>query len=226
VIAPKLPYDRRLGRSREVDLREVINAFFYILRAGCPWRMLPQDVPPRLTVQRYFYAWRDQSVWQGINHNLFMAAREDDNREARLSAGVIDSQSVKTTDSSGPRVTMPARRSRAGGCGVPLYDGEASNGKFMLDFPGEAFAPGGVPLYEIATPGSGTPIHANTKNKVDNVTEDVALVGGLDTRSNVRSWPRLTPSSDEHSATMSRPRQSSVGGRFCWIECIFDRFGS
>ena len=99
VLEPLLPPAKAGGRPRSTDLREVMNAILYLATGGCQWRMLPKDFPPLSTVQRYFYAWRDSGLWQAINHLLVMAAREIAGREASPSAGVIDSQSVKTTES-------------------------------------------------------------------------------------------------------------------------------
>jgi transposase len=98
-----LPLPRRLGRPRTADLREVMNAILYIASTGCQWRMLPKDFPPCSTVQRYFYEWRAMRLWTRINHYLAMAARELEGKEASPSAGAIDSQSVKTTESAGIR---------------------------------------------------------------------------------------------------------------------------
>lgn len=101
LVEPLLPAPKRLGRPRKTSLREVVNALLYLSSAGCAWRMLPKDFPPVSTVQGYFYAWRDENLWRTISNALVMAAREAAGREASPTAGVIDSQSVKTTESGG-----------------------------------------------------------------------------------------------------------------------------
>jgi putative transposase len=103
VIAPLLPKPQGRGRPWGWPLREILNAIFYVLRSGCPWRLLPSDLPPWGTVYRWFVAWRDAAVFEKINHALVMIDRERVGRDASPTAAVLDSQSVKTTEAGGPR---------------------------------------------------------------------------------------------------------------------------
>ncbi|MFD0387209.1 IS5 family transposase [Tistrella bauzanensis] len=103
LIEPFMPAPNKVGRPRKWPMREIWNAIQYIAAAGCQWAMLPKDFPPFTTVQHYFYRLRDSGMFDIINETLVMSARLLAGRAAGPTAGVIDSQSVKTTESGGPR---------------------------------------------------------------------------------------------------------------------------
>ena len=103
VIEPHLPPAHGTGRPRSWPMREIANGIFYVMRAGCPWRLLPSDLPPWGTIYRWFAKFRDDGLLEKINHSLVMADRERVGREASPSGAIIDSQSVKTTKAGGPR---------------------------------------------------------------------------------------------------------------------------
>jgi putative transposase len=100
-IEPHLPAPRAPGRPRLHPLREILDAIFYIVRSGCAWRLLPNDFPPWKTVHHYFRTWRIDGTWERMHAALRKRLRVRMKRDPQPSAGVVDSQSVKSTGVGG-----------------------------------------------------------------------------------------------------------------------------
>lgn len=103
LLSELIPLAKHGGRPRTTDIREVFNAIFYILRAGCAWRLLAHDFPCWKTIYHYWREWRISGLWERINNILRQTLRRKIGREIEPSAAVIDSQSVKTTERGGLR---------------------------------------------------------------------------------------------------------------------------
>ena len=117
IVAPLIPPGRRGGRKRSVDVREVLNAVFYVLATGCQWQALPKDLPPKSTAHFYFSLWDWDGTLERIHEALYVATREASGREASPTAAIIDSQSAKGSQKGARRLTrramMRPRRLRA-----------------------------------------------------------------------------------------------------------------
>jgi transposase len=116
LIAPLIPPAKHGGRHRQVNVREVLNAIFYVLSTGCQWKALPKDLPPKSTAHYYFMLWDWDGTLERIHHVLYVQVREREGREASPTAAVIDSQSAKTAQKGAKlsirRASMRAKRSR------------------------------------------------------------------------------------------------------------------
>ena len=108
LIAPHIPDAEPGGRRRSADIRDVLNAIFYVLKSGIQWDMLPHDFPPKGTVYHYYNTWRKDGTWQRLNAALRGELRQELGRNEMPSAGIADSQSVKTSAKGGDADTMQA----------------------------------------------------------------------------------------------------------------------
>lgn len=102
VPAPKSGKGKK-GRPSKLDRRQLVNAIFYVVRAGCAWRMLPQDFGPWSTVYGYFRTWTQDWTWRFIHDALRDCVRKSEGRQVAPTAAILDSQSVKTPDQAGER---------------------------------------------------------------------------------------------------------------------------
>src|ERR1035437_2512981 len=104
LIAPVIPPAKRGGGKRTVSVREVVNGLMYVLSTGCQWRAIPKDLPPRSTVNGYFFLWDWDGTLDRVHHALYVKCREQAFREASPTAAIIDSQSVKSAEKGGARI--------------------------------------------------------------------------------------------------------------------------
>lgn len=117
VVAPLIPQAKRGGRPRDVDMREVLNAVFYLLSTGCQWDALPKDLPAKSTVYDYFSLWRSDRTLLRLHGALYAEVREASGRNRGPTVAILDSQSAKAAQKGGRRstrrATTRARKSRA-----------------------------------------------------------------------------------------------------------------
>jgi transposase len=118
LIEPSIPPAKRGGRRREVNVREVLNAIFYVLSTGCQWQALPTDLPPKSTAHSYFMLWDWDGTLERIHHTLYVETREREGREASPTAAIIHSQSAKAAQKGAPRSTRKGLMRARGSSGA------------------------------------------------------------------------------------------------------------
>jgi putative transposase len=111
ILQPLVPEAKPGSPPLVHQTRELLDAiFFYVVRGGCAWRLLPHDFPPWQTAYHYFRVWRINGTWERIHKTLRERTRRKAAREATPSAAIVDSQSVRTTEKGGSAATTAQRR--------------------------------------------------------------------------------------------------------------------
>ena len=108
LVETHIPPERWGGRTRSVDVREVLNGILYLLRSGCAWRAIPHDLPNWGTCRHYYDRFRADGTWLAIHERLRDRVRERAGRDPAPTAAVVDAQSVRTTEKGGSRVSTRA----------------------------------------------------------------------------------------------------------------------
>jgi putative transposase len=111
IIEPMIPKAATGGRPRTVEMREIVNAILYLNRTGCAWRLLPRDFGPWSSVYHYFRMFRDDGTWERVHSKLREKVRRKAGKKPTPSAGIIDSQSIKT-DAPSKRTGTATMRAR------------------------------------------------------------------------------------------------------------------
>src|SRR6266545_5936871 len=106
LLDPSVPPVKLGGRPADHVRREIVNAILYVLRTGCQWEAMPHDLPSWKTVYTYFRNWRLDGTWYRMHETLRRKTRRAQGRHPQASAGILDSQTAKTTEKGGRAATM------------------------------------------------------------------------------------------------------------------------
>jgi transposase len=129
ILEPLIPAISAEAVNVTHERREIVNGILYVLRSGCPWRLLPHDLPAWGTVYSYFRVWRTEGIWDQVLQSLRKRMRQKQGRDEEPSAAVIDSQSIKTSAVRGPEKGVDMGKKSGDAKGTPSSIQKATSWK-------------------------------------------------------------------------------------------------